>query len=421
MTQSGRILDAYVERGSRFLVDMQREQGLEFVLGKREGSYFWDIEGERRVLDCGNSGGVYSLGHRNPELLRCLLDAYETLDAGIWTLPNPEALAFQDLVAAFAPKPALCRSIITLASSNSIDLAAMFALRVTGRSRVLAYRHGYHGSAGFSALATGSEAEGWFDHYKLPRQFSGFFEEYGALASVEPLLGSDIAAVILEPMNYETFEPAPPGFLEGLARLCRKRGVLLVIDETRTGIGRSGKLWMTSHYDLEPDMLILGKGLGGGLFPVSALVTTRAIYDACMNAGHWGYMSSMAGGPINAIVGGKVLEMANRPALLDNVAMLEAAFRDAFLKLCEAFPETYAPAPVLGGIATLALRDEALACRMKGELFRRGVFCHSVSEIAPRVVKFFPCLTADPAIAEDVADALADVARCFTRGLLVNG
>lgn len=421
MTRSAQILDDYHARGSRFLVDMQRAQGIEYVLGRREGSWFWDMEGQRKTLDCGNSGGVYSLGHRNPELLDCLREAYETLDAGIWTLPNAEAIAFQDFVAAHAPAPELCRTVITLSSSNSIDLAAMFALRITGRSRVLAYRYGYHGSAGFSALATGSDAEGWFDHYRLPRDRSVFFEDYGSLESIEASLGPDIAAVILEPINYETFAPAPPGFLEGLSQLCRARGALLIIDETRTGIGRSGKLWMTSHHDVTPDMLILGKGLGGGLYPVSTLVTTAAIFDGCMNAGHWGYMSSMAAGPVGAILGRKVLEIASRPELLANVAALGAAFAMAFRDLCNTWPDIYAPAPIIGGIATIALRDERLAATIKGDLFRRGVFCHSVSEIAPRVVKFFPCLTAEPSIVDLVADALSDVARSSVRGALVDG
>lgn len=421
MTRSGQIFDDYVARGSRFLVDMQRAQGIDYVLGKREGSYFWDIDGDRRTLDCGNSGGVYSLGHRNPELLDCLRQAYDTLDAGIWTLPNPEAIAFQDSVAAQAPDPELCRTVVTLSSSNSIDLAAMFALRVTGRDRILAYRHGYHGSAGFSALATGSKAEGWFDHYRLPRDRSAFFDDFGSLEAIDAMLGADVAAVILEPINYETFAPAPPRFMEGLADLCRARGILLIIDETRTGIGRSGTLWMTSHYDVTPDMLILGKGLGGGLYPVSALVTTPAIYDACMNAGHWGYMSSMAAGPVGAIIGRKVLEIAARPTLLANVAALEAAFDAAFGELCRTYPDIYGPATVVGGIATIALRNERLAGTIRGELFRRGVLCHSVSEITPRVVKFFPCLTAEPAIAGTVAAALADVAWQCVRGTLVDG
>ena len=143
----------------------------------------------------------------------------------------------------------------------------MFSMRMTGRQKVLAYRHGYHGHAGFAAMVTGSEAEGIFGHYPVPNDRSVFFDEYGSLDSIATVLNDDCAAVILEPMNYETFAPAPSGFLPALAEMCKKRGALLIIDETRTGLSRSGRLWMTSYDDLKPDMLILGKGLGGGLYP----------------------------------------------------------------------------------------------------------------------------------------------------------
>ncbi len=162
--KSAEVFDAYVDRSWRFLADLQRSAGMEFVVGKREGSYIWNIENTRRILECGNSGGVYSLGHRNPEVLQTLLEAFGKFDAGMWTMPTQEALEFQDAVQASAPSPAICRTILTLSATDSIDLAIMFSFRVTGRRKALAYRHGYHGHSGFAALVTGSETEGLFAH-----------------------------------------------------------------------------------------------------------------------------------------------------------------------------------------------------------------------------------------------------------------
>src|SRR6201996_1371915 len=342
--KSADVFDAYVDRSWRFLAELQRSSGMEFVVGKREGAYLWNIEGTKRVLECGNSGGVHSLGHRNPEIVETVRKALDTFDAGMWTMPTAEALAFQDAITASSPTPDLNRTVLTLSSTDSIDLAIMFSFRATGRRKALAYRYGYHGHGGFAALVTGSDAEGLVDHYSLPREYSDFFPEYGSLDAIRPHINKDCAAVILEPMNYETFEPAPPGFLEGVAAQCRANGVLLIVDETRTGLGRSGKFWMTSQYNIEPDMLILGKGLGAGLYPVSALVATKAVYDKCMNDGHWGFMSSMAGSPIGALVASKVVEMTQRPALLANVAQLESGLTQAFHSLSDQYPDVYAPA-----------------------------------------------------------------------------
>ena len=415
--KSADVYDAYVDRSWRFLADLQRSAGIEFVVGKREGNYLWNIENTRRVLECGNSGGVYSFGHRNPEVLETLLKALGHLDAGMWTLPTNESLEFQDAVQACAPNPSLRRSVLTLSASESIDLAVMFAFRATGRRKVLAFSHGYHGHSGFAALVTGSETEGLFEHYSLPTGHSDFFPLYGSLPSFERHMGPDIAAVILEPMNYETFQPAPAGYLEGIAALCRQHGALLIIDETRTALGRSGRTFMTSHYLVEPDMLILGKGLGAGLYPVSALVTTQPLYDECMNSKRWGFMSSMAGSPVGASVAKKTLEIAQRPSLLENVARLERALAGRFSDLCETYPDVYEPAWVKGGIATLRLKDKRTALIIQRELFRRNVLCHSVSEIEPTVVKFFPCLTSPPEIVEEMCAALADFAVQQRRGV----
>jgi acetylornithine aminotransferase len=412
---TGQILDGYAARSWRFLAELQRTAGMEFVIGEAQGSYLWNVEHDHRLLDCGNSGGVHSLGHRNPELLATLRSALDHHDAGIWTMPTAEGLALHDVFVDFAPVRSICRSVVTLSATDSIDLALMFAFRFTGRKRVLAYRHGFHGHGGYAALVTGSAPEGVIDHYSLPRSQSLFFEDYDSLESIQDVINEECAAVILEPMNYETFKPASAAFLKNLAALCRKSGTLLIIDETRTGLSRSGLPWMTSHYDVAPDMLILGKGLSGGLYPVSALLTTKAIYERCMNEGHWGFMSSMAGSPIGLLIASKVIEIIQRKELLDNVSALERALTREFNSLSERFPSVFAPGWVLGGIAAIRLLEESTAREIRTALFKRGVMCHSVSQIEPRVVKFFPCLTSDPQVVDEIAEALAAFATDLLR------
>jgi acetylornithine/succinyldiaminopimelate/putrescine aminotransferase len=404
---SKEIFDAYVERSWRQMAQRQRAKGTGLVLGKREGCYIWNLEGDRRLLDCGGSGGVHSLGHRHPEIVAAMHAALDSgLDAGLWTAPSAELLAVQDTFAASAPVPELSRSVLTCTATQSIDLALMFSYRMTGRKKVVAYRHGYHGHGGLAALVTGSDKEGVLDHYSLPAHQTVFFEQYGDIRLMERLVDRDCTAVILEPMNYETFQPAPTRFLPELEALCRDRGVLLIIDETRTGLGRSGKLWMTGHYELRPDMLITGKGLGGGLYPVSAVLTTETIYDRCMNGEKYGYLSSMGGNPLAAVIASKVLEITRRPALAANVARLERQLRAGFATLCGKYPQVFDVTAVLGGIATIGLQTRAHRAVIAGALFERGVQCHSISEVDPLVVKFFPPLISDPAVGAELIAAL---------------
>jgi acetylornithine aminotransferase len=401
------VLAGYIDRSWRFLAELQQASGMEFVIGEAEGPYLWNIERTHRLLDCGNAGGVHSLGHRNPELLDTLRSAYDQYDAGIWSMPTAQSLALQDALCAIAPDPSLCRCVTTLSSTDSIDLALMFAMRCTGRRQLVAYRHGYHGHGGMAALVTGSDYDGQIEHYSLSRSQTRFFEPYGSAASVTQLLDGECAALILELMNFETFEPASAEFIEQIAADCRRKGVLLIIDETRTGLGRSGHPWLTNHYPgLSPDILILGKGLGGGLYPVSALLTTRPIYDRCLNEGHWGFSSSMACSPIGALIAAKVIEMIQRPALSQNVKHLETLLMRQFATLCAEFPTVFAPGSVLGAMATIGLRTLPDRDAVQPALFKRGVMCHSISLIEPAVIKFMPCLNSDASVVAELATAL---------------
>jgi acetylornithine/succinyldiaminopimelate/putrescine aminotransferase len=412
MQSTTAIFDAYESRSWRSVARRQRAQGMEFVVGRRDGAYVWDVEGRRRLLDCSTSGGVHALGHRNPEVLAALREALDDgLDGGLWMFPNAPYLALQDSLAATAPDPALNRSVITLAASASNDLALLFAFRMTGRNRVVAYRHGYHGHGGFAALVTGSRDEGIAAHYGLNQDCGRFFATYGDLAAIDALLDDRVAAVIIEPFDYETFAPPPAEFLPALAALCRARGAFLIVDETRTGLARSGRLWMCEHSGVVPDMLVSGKGLSGGLYPASALITTEAIYERCINQHDYAYASSLGGNEISAWVACKVIEIASRPSVLAHVGALEAAFRARFAELCRRHQGVFRPGTTLGGIATIGLCDPAHRTRLPRALFASGILCHSVSAIEPSVVKFFPVLTAELGIVDEIADALDRFAR----------
>jgi acetylornithine/succinyldiaminopimelate/putrescine aminotransferase len=411
MQTTRQLYDSYEQRFWRTLAQRTRSREMEFVLGRREGAYVWEKDSGFRLLDCGGSGGVHSLGHRNPEILDALRGAIDCgLDAGLWSFPTHEMLAFNDALTDSAPAPSLNRSVVTLGATASIDLAVQFAAKVTGRTRIAAYLHGYHGHAGFAALVTGSEEEGIARYYGMPNPTGVFFSTYGDLAAVAGVLDETVAAVIVEPLNYETFAPAPEGFLTGLEALCRANGSLLIIDETRTGLSRSGKVWMSQHSGVQPDMLISGKGLGGGVYPVSALLTTEAIYETCMNGHPYAFASSMAGNEIATTVGRTVIEICGRPETLQGVAGLESRFAANFGDLCARHPGVFQPGTVLGGIATLGLVRKEDCATVGVELFRRGIYCHSVSVASPDVVKFFPVLTAPAEIADEVASALDDFA-----------
>ena len=404
---SAGILSAYIARSWRSNAKRQLGKGVEFVIGKRNDIYLWNLEGTKRVLDCGTAGGVHCLGHRHPEVLAALIGAIEDgRDTGLWSMPNAEYLYLQDKLAELAPSKALNRSVITLSSTTSVDVATMFAFRFTRRQKIVAYRHGYHGHSGFAALATGSTEEGVIDYYHLPKAHTKFFENYGDLEEIDQSLTPDIGALIVEPINYETFEPASKEYFVGLNRLCSERGILFIVDETRTGLGRTGRLWASEHYGIESDMMITGKGLSGGLYPVSALLMREDIYEQCMNEHDFAYISSLGGNEISCIVASKVLEVASRASFLEKIATTSAFLKSELDKICAKYHNLLSPGVAHGGLFTVRLNDRAVGPELYREIYEEGILCHSVSVIEPASLKFLPPLTLDQAGAVEIVAAL---------------
>ncbi|PQZ46585.1 aspartate aminotransferase family protein [Ochrobactrum sp. MYb15] len=415
LTTSAEIFGAFIERSWRSNAERQLAKGAEFVIGRREGVYMWDVEGERRLIDCGAGGGVHALGHRHPDVLQALRKALDDgRDTGLWSVPNAEYLKLQDRLAALAPQPSLNRSVVTLCSTLSVDLATMFAFRVTKRQRMLAYRHGYHGHTGFAAIVTGSPEEGIIDHYNLPTHAT-FLENFGDTEELDRLLTKDIAAFIIEPMDYETFAPAPKGFLEAASRLCQERGIMFIMDETRAGLGRTGTLWATEQYDIEPAMLITGKGLSGGLYPASAVLMRDDIYEECMNKHRFAYISSLGGNEISCVVAAQVLEIASSPKLLENVKSVGAYLSRKLDGVCQRYPDILTKVSSFGLAISIELTSREVGRALYREIFAAGVLCHSVSEIDPPSLKLFPPLVLTNEQADEISDALDKAAGAVVR------
>lgn len=419
---SADVFDAFIQRSWRSNAERQRAKGAEFVIGKREGVYLWDTEGARRLIDCGTGGGVHSLGHRHPDVLKALRQALdEGRDTGLWSVPNLEYLNLQDQLASLAPKASLTNSVVTLCSTLSVDLATMFAFRMTRRQKMLSYRHGYHGHTGFAAIVTGSREEGIIDHYNLPSQHCVFLEQFGDLEELDRLLTSEIAGFIIEPMNYETFQAAPKEFFAEASRMCNERGILFIIDETRTGLGRTGTLWASELYDIDPDMMITGKGLSGGLYPVSAVLMREAIYEHCMNGHNFAYISSLGGNEISCLVAAKVLELASSRDILDNVQSISRVLQSELEQVCQRHPDLLKGVSCFGLAVSVEVDSTNTGKALYREIFAEGVLCHSVSEIDPPSLKLFPPLVLSEGVVREIASALDRAALSVRRAATSSG
>ena len=240
---------------------------------RSEGPYVWDSDG-RRYLQCGGYG-VFILGHRHPRVVQALHRQLDTHPLATRTLLSGGLAAASAALVAAAPR-GLERVYFGCTGAEAVETAFKLA-RANGRRRILAMRGSFHGKTLGALAATDRLA---FRQPFKPLLPGVEFVPYGDVAALaDALAAGDPAVVIVEPVQGEGGVRIPPdGYLAGVLAACRSHGALLVVDEIQTGLGRLGAMWGWDVPGEHPDLLLVGKALGGGCVPVSAVLATAAAF-----------------------------------------------------------------------------------------------------------------------------------------------
>ncbi len=280
--------------------------GIDFVMGRREGPFIWDLDGATRLINCHCNGGVYNLGHRHPALVQTLVESLQTLDIGNHHLVSTPRAA---LAARLAELTGLPYTVFAVGGGEAIDLAIKVARGHTRRPKIVSASGGYHGHTGY-ALHTGD------DKYFAPfgPRLPGFVQvPFGDADALAAAVDGDTAAVILETVPATLGMPIPPpGYLAQARRLCDQSGALLILDEIQAGLGRTGRLWAFQHFGVRPDMLVIGKGLSGGLYPMAA-TCLRGDLEAVFHDDPFIHISTFGGAEVACPLALHVLAPPDQP------------------------------------------------------------------------------------------------------------
>jgi acetylornithine aminotransferase len=298
------------------------------VLDHGRGALVWDVDG-REYLDFLAGIAVNALGHAHP----VVVDAIATQAARAMHVSNyfttPQAVAFAERLVRLTGFGETGRVYPANSGAEAIEAAVKLARR-TGRPRILAFEGGFHGRTMGALALTGKAALRAPFEPGLP----GVEHLPTDLAALEAALGSDVAAVVLEPIKGEAgVVPLPPGFLLEARRLTRAHGAVLIVDEIQTGAGRTGD-WFAFQHELTdpddlPDAVVLAKGIGGGV-PIGALVT-RGAASELFTLGQHG--STFGGNPLATGVADAVLAEIERADLVSNAARRGERLRQGILAL----------------------------------------------------------------------------------------
>jgi len=296
--------------------------GTQPVMGRREGHYFWDVDG-RRLFDVHINGGTFSLGHRHPEVVAALHEAADRFDVGNHHFASEPRARLAEALARIAPG-SLRYSVFSSSGSEANDVAIKTARRATKRRRIVSLVGSYHGHTGL-CLAAGDVKNAEYFLSDGPRsEFTQVpFNDLDAMRAT--LASGDVAGVMLEIIPATLGFPMPaPGYLSGVKALCEEYGALFIADEVQTGLGRTGMMWAVQGYGVEPDLLVTGKGLSGGMYPMAATLLSPRVAGWLEENG-WGHVSTFGGSEVGCQVSLKVIEILERPGVLENAKLMSDA------------------------------------------------------------------------------------------------
>jgi putrescine aminotransferase len=345
-----------------------RALGLSIVQGRRDGVRIWDLDG-KAYINCRSSGGVFDFGHRPRFAIEALTNALEDLgDMGDWLLPSAVRARAAAALARTLPGE-LTYTFFTPGGGEAVEVACKLARAVTGRTGIVAAEHGYHGHVGF-ALAMDEERDTkWFRPLvpgvtKVP---------FGDLGAVDRAVDDETAAVCMETIPATAGYIVPDDdFWPGVRAICDERGVLLVLDEVQSGLGRTGAIWACEHWDVVPDLLVTGKGLSGGVYPIAACCFGEDV-DTFFGTDPFFHPSSYGGSELGGVVVQAVVDKVTEPGFLEHVREMGDRLAAGFDELCARHPGVLVGHRGLGLMRALDTPSSEVCSRLMLAAIEQGV------------------------------------------------
>ncbi len=399
-------IDNFHDHVSSGKADFWKMLDMELVIGKREGPYVWDMDGEKR-FNLHTNGGTYNLGHRNPAIIKALSESLESLDIGNGHLISKARADLGRKISDLMPGN-LNYTVFGVSGGEAVDLALKVARSFTGRPGIISAMGGYHGHTGL-ALAAGDEK------YMAPfgPRLPGFSQvTFNDIQAIDKAVDDNTAAVILETVPATLGMPVPDKeYLQKLRSICDDRGALLIMDEVQTGLGRTGKLWAFEHFDIQPDMVVLGKGLSGGVYPITATVLRQPL-ESIFHEGPHIHVSTFGGAELGCMVAMKVLEISSAPEFLEHVNLLAEKFAVG-VELLSQKHEALVKLRQLGLFMGLEMKDDLAGQMMAYHGYQNGLFMVYANN-CKKVCQFLPPLTTTMEQVDEVLNKLDEALGQFS-------
>ena len=319
-----------VENEESFVGNLYQRFPVNITKGK--GCKLWDISG-KEYLDCMGGYGVALVGHCNDRVVKAITSQTQNLITCHMSVYNDVRIDFLKNFSKIAPTN-LQKTFFTNSGTESVEAALKFSRKYTSKPGVLALNGGYHGKTFGSLSVTYNEK---YRKSFLPLLDNMQFIPYSESNMISETLtksNKKIGAVIVEPIQGETGIIMPPsGFLKEIRNICNENDLVLIFDEIQSGLGRTGKMWAGQHWDVEPDIMCLAKGIAGGV-PMGLTVMRSEILD-CLKVGE--HSSTFAGNPLACAAGSATIDSIIEDKLVTNSEKMGSIFKSGLLEIKEKY------------------------------------------------------------------------------------
>jgi 4-aminobutyrate aminotransferase len=343
-----------IQADAQFVTPSYPRPSFKLVAERAEGVWVTDVDGNL-FLDCNAGVAVCSTGHCHPEVVRAIQEQSAQLihmcGTDYYYRHMPELARKLDEI---TPVPSPTRTHFANSGTEAVETALKLAMHATGREKFIAFFNSFHGRTLGSLSLTSSKAaqrKGFHRqaldvvHVPYPNIFRDPFtgEQTDAATVSQRCLDwiekrlfltttppEEVAGIVVEAVQGEGgYVPAPKEFLHGLRRICDEHGILLIVDEVQSGMGRTGRMFASDHYDLKPDIICIAKGIGSGL-PIGATVARADLMDWKPGA----HASTFGGNPVCIAAALKTIELLER-SLVANSASVGAYLQEGLRKLMQ--------------------------------------------------------------------------------------
>ncbi len=390
-------------------IEMEEKYGahnyhpLDVVITKAEGVWVWDAEGNK-YLDCLSAYSAVNQGHVHPKILKAMVDQAAKVTLTSRAFRNDQLpLFYKELAEITGYEMSLPMNSGAEAVETALKLARKWAYRVKGvprhQAEIITASGNFHGRT-ISIVTFSSE-----DLYK--EDFGPFtpgfpVASYGDAAAMEALINDNTAAIMVEPIQGEGGVIIPPdGYLKKLRAMCDKHNVLLLFDEIQTGLGRTGKMFASEHEDVRGDVVIIGKAVSGGFYPVSAVLASKELLGLFTPGEHG---STFGGNPLGAAIARTAMQVLVEEKMIENSAELGEYFIEQLTEMPSPHVHEVRGRGMLIGIE---LKETAGGARRFCEALQaRGILCKETHET---VIRFAPPLVIDRATIDSILPDIREV------------